>query len=319
MQKNYMTIDEQINFLKTEKNLKFKSEKLAKRVLQEVGYYKLINAYKIPFVVNNGVSNQYIDDVYFEDIYNLYKFDTELKTIVFEAATNVEINFKSLLSEVISSQYGIKDKIYLKKDNFAPDTGKADEYTFAQMKKHIKDSIKKQIDNMQPAIKWYNDNYKYFPFWVVVNVLTIGSVSRIYGKMKDSDKITVAKHYKLPYDYLGSYIRHINLVRNICAHNDVLYRYKSINAIPQKIKNVKDLYDKLGILKNPKTGRYVKGSNDFFATMIILKLLLSKENFNLFYTKFKGLLSKLKRKLSPVFYEKILDEMGLPENWFEIK
>lgn len=45
MQKNYMIIDEQINFLKTEKNLKFKNEKLAKRVLQEVGYYKLINAY----------------------------------------------------------------------------------------------------------------------------------------------------------------------------------------------------------------------------------------------------------------------------------
>lgn len=310
-----MTIDEQVNFLKNEKKLKFKSEKLAKRVLQEVGYYKLINAYKIPFIINN----QYLDNVYFEDIYNLYKFDIELKTIVFEAATNIEINFKSLLSEVISSQYGIKEKIYLKKENFAPDTGKADEYTFAQMKKHIKDSIKKQVDNMQPAVKWYNDNYKYFPFWVVVNILTIGSVSRIYGKLKDSDKIIVAKNYKLPYDYLGSYIRHINLVRNICAHNDVLYRYKSINSIPQKIKNVKDIYEKLGILKNPKTGRYFKGSNDFLATIIIFKLLLSKENFNLFYTKFKGLLSKLEKTLSPIFYEKILDEMGLPENWFEIK
>lgn len=315
MHKHYMTIDEQVNFLKNEKKLKFKSEKLAKRVLQEVGYYKLINAYKIPFIINN----QYLDNVYFEDIYNLYKFDTELKTIVFEAATNIEINFKSLLSEVISSQYGIKEKIYLKKENFAPDTGKADEYTFAQMKKHIKDSIKKQVDNMQPAVKWYNENYKYFPFWVVVNILTIGSVSRIYGKLKDSDKIIVAKNYKFPYDYLGSYIRHINLVRNICAHNDVLYRYKSINSIPQKIKNVKDIYEKLGILKNPKTGRYFKGSNDFLATIIIFKLLLSKENFNLFYTKFKGLLSKLKKTLSPIFYEKILDEMGLPENWFEIK
>lgn len=310
-----MTIEEQVNFLKNEKKLKFKSEKLAKRVLQEVGYYKLINAYKIPFIINN----QYLDNVYFEDIYNLYKFDIELKTIVFEAATNIEINFKSLLSEVISSQYGIKEKIYLKKENFAPDTGKADEYTFAQMKKHIKDSIKKQVDNMQPAVKWYNDNYKYFPFWVVVNILTIGSVSRIYGKLKNSDKITIAKNYKLPYDYLGSYIRHINLVRNICAHNDVLYRYKSINSIPQKIKNVKDIYEKLGILKNPKTGRYLKGSNDFLATIIIFKLLLNKENFNLFYTKFKGLLSKLKKTLSPIFYEKILDEMGLPENWFEIK
>lgn len=154
---------------------------------------------------------------------------------------------------------------------------------------------------------------------VVVNILTIGSVSRIYGKLKDSDKIIVAKNYKLPHNYLGSYIRHINLVRNICAHNDVLYRYKSINSIPQKIKNVKGIYEKLGILKNPKTGRYLKGSNDFLATIIIFKLLLSKENFNLFYTKFKGLLSKLKKTLSPIFYEKILDEMGLPENWFEIK
>ena len=44
---------------------------------------------------------------------------TELKTIVFEAATNIEINFKSLLSEVISSQYGIKEKIYLKKENWS--------------------------------------------------------------------------------------------------------------------------------------------------------------------------------------------------------
>ena len=52
MHKHYMTIDEQVNFLKNEKKLKFKSEKLAKRVLQEVGYYKLINAYKIPFIKN---------------------------------------------------------------------------------------------------------------------------------------------------------------------------------------------------------------------------------------------------------------------------
>lgn len=83
--------------------------------MQEIGYYKLINAYKIPFITNDGNHNKYINDVYFEDIYNLYKFDTELKTIVFEATTNIEINFKALLSEVISSQYGIKDKNTLEK------------------------------------------------------------------------------------------------------------------------------------------------------------------------------------------------------------
>lgn len=79
MHKHYMTIDEQVNFLKNEKKLKFKSEKLAKRVLHEVGYYKLINAYKIPFIINN----QYLDKVYFEDIYNLYKFVYRIKDYCF--------------------------------------------------------------------------------------------------------------------------------------------------------------------------------------------------------------------------------------------
>jgi len=314
MQKIYMTIDEQIDYLES-KNLIINNKKFAKKKLMEIGYYKLINAYKIPFKDNKDVDRKFENGVKFEDLYYLYKFDLQLKSIVFEATTNIEINFKSLLSECISSKYGIKNRKYLRPENFAPDTGNPGEYTFANMKKHIKDSIKKQIDNSQPAIKWYNDQYKYFPFWVVVNILTIGSVSRIYSKLKLQDQIEIAKNYKLPHDYLSSFIIHINLVRNICAHNDVLYRYKFINAIPQKVKCVKEKFELLCINKNTKTGRYEKGTNDFLSTLIIFKLLLSKEDFNTFKTKFNGILTTLKKKVSAQYYEKILFEMGLIDTW----
>lgn len=166
------------------KHLSFKSENSARKILFSIGYYKLINAYKIPFMKYENGNHVFMDGVDFEDIYNLYLFDRKLKTIVFEASTNVEINFKSLLSDLISSKYGIKDTKYLKKENFEPDKGILNEYTFSNMKKHIRNEIKKQYDNAQPSIKWYGDNYGYYPFWVVVNILTIGSVSRIYGKLK---------------------------------------------------------------------------------------------------------------------------------------
>lgn len=82
--KEYLSIEEQIELLK-KKKLNFKSEKFAKEKLRTIGYYKLINAYKIPFVFENNVANEYFNNVFFDDIYNLYEFDRKLKTIVFEA------------------------------------------------------------------------------------------------------------------------------------------------------------------------------------------------------------------------------------------
>ena len=185
------------------------------------------------------------------------------------------------------------------------------------MRKHIKTEIKKQADNNHSAIVWYRDNYKFYPFWVVSNILTIGSVSRIYGKMKEEDRTAIAREYKLPDKYLSAFIRHINLVRNICAHNNVLYRYKSINAIPQKA--TKFIYESLNIKINEKTGRYEKGNNDFLATLIVLKyLIIDKTTYNNFISKIESALNKLKNKVPEICYKSIFNELGLIENWKDI-
>ena len=54
---NYLNIDEQIELLKTKK-LNFKDEKKARIILQTIGYYKLINAYKIPFINTVNSANK---------------------------------------------------------------------------------------------------------------------------------------------------------------------------------------------------------------------------------------------------------------------
>ncbi|MCM1306557.1 MAG: Abi family protein [Bacteroides sp.] len=320
-QKKYLNYQQQVDLLK-QKGLIINDEKFAAKALQEIGYYKLINAYKSPFTftVKNSDGSEirkYMQDVTIEQLYFLYKFDLSLEAIVFEATTSAEITFKQFISNQISSKYGIKDRQYLKAQNFAPDNGSEYEYKFADMKRHIKSEIKKQADNNHPAISWYKTNYNYYPFWVVVNILTIGSVSRIFGKLKEEDKSDIAKEYRLPHKYLSAFIRHINLVRNICAHNNVLYHYKSINAIPQKA--TKAIYEKLGIKINEKTGRYEKGNNDFLATLIVLKyLIIDKTTYNNLILKTESALNKLKKKVPKVCYDSILNELGLVENWKDI-
>lgn len=312
MEKKYLTIDEQISLLK-DKKLLFKSEKKAKVVLQEIGYYKLINAYRSPFIQTSAGKKEFINNVYFEDLYNLYDFDRKLKTIVFEAATSLEIGFKSYLSTEISKNYGIKDTDYMKEENFVPDFENPKLIKFKTMKECFYQEINKQYDNNHPAIVWYKERYGFYPFWIVDNILSLGTVSKIYSKLKLKNKIEIAKKYKIRYDYLEAYIKHINLIRNICAHNDLLYRFKSHNYVPQIDNEIKKIYKVLDIKFDQEKGRFERGTNDFLSTIIIFKILLSTENYNLFKTQLSGLMNKLSKKMNESIFKIVKTEMGINE------
>lgn len=318
-QKKYLSLDEQLALLKS-KNLIIENDEKAKIVLRDIGYYKLINAYKIPFVstTKNCAERKYLEGIKIEHLFDLYKFDLALEAITFEAITKIEIKIKSLMSDLISNEYGIKRKKYLKATNFAPDKGgDPKEYTFVKMKKFIFNEINKQIENNHPAVIWYKNNYGDYPFWVVANILTLGSISKIFSKMKISDQIIIAKQYKIGYRELAQYLKHVNLVRNVCAHNDVLYRFKVTNNIPQK--QIEDKYVILGIEKDAITGRYKLGTNDLMSTIIVFNLLLDKQSFNEYKMKLSGLMKNLSKKIPKEVYNKVVVEMGIVEKYKDLK
>ena len=83
MQKKYLDYQQQIDLL-IEKGLIINDKKFAHKALKEIGYYKLINAYKEPFTYklkNPGdkiANKRYLEDVTIEQLYYLYKFDLSL-------------------------------------------------------------------------------------------------------------------------------------------------------------------------------------------------------------------------------------------------
>lgn len=63
---------------------------------------------------------------------------------------------------------------------------------------------------------------------------------------------------------------------------------------------------------------YIYGKNDLFALIIILKQLLEENNFNLFINEISYELDRLSGKLKVIKIEKVLHEMGFPNNYKEI-
>lgn len=317
--KVFLTYEEQINLLKN-KNLIINNKTKAIKMLQEIGYYKLINAYKHSFMFRtldadgNIVESKYFDNVSIEDLYQLYKFDTSLKSAVFEASTVAETTLKSHISYLISEKYGIEEDKYLNEDNYiSRNSDKPDDHL--TVIKCIREEIAKQA-TCHPAMIWYKKNYGFYPFWVVVNIMTFGSISKFFSVMKDADRKEISKKYGIQPKSLESFIRYVCGVRNVCAHNDVLYKFHAKNAIVQN--DIKKTYKYLGIGINNVTGNYSCGSKDFFAVIIALKFLTDKKSFNDLITRIKGLLDVLSKKVKPETYSLIKRQMGLVNNWDKI-
>ena len=64
---------------------------------------------------------------------------------------------------------------------------------------------------------------------------------------------------------------------------------------------------------------YIYGKNDLFALSIIMKQMLSREEFNNLIEEINHNLKNLELNISHINIDKVLDRMGFPINYNEIK
>lgn len=98
------------------------------------------------------------------------------------------------------------------------------------------------------------------------------------------------------------------IIRNICAHDEKLYDVRLKYKIPVTI-----YHDKLEMKKIK--GNHTKGIKDLFSIVIILKELLSKENFEEFYKVVISDIEILKKNITSININKILYRKGFLKNY----
>ena len=83
-----MTIDEQIENLKS-LGLIIENEEYAKKILNDISYFRLIKAYSLGFKPKNG---KYEEGVTFEQIVELYLFNANFRQVTFAEIEKIEVN-----------------------------------------------------------------------------------------------------------------------------------------------------------------------------------------------------------------------------------
>ena len=109
--KPYKNTQELITILES-RNLNFNNMGFASDILNTVGYYDLINAYKKYFYKNLD-PEEYKDGLNFEYLYAFYYIDKDFQNVLLNAILLVENIFKNRISQVISQKYGVDKSQYL--------------------------------------------------------------------------------------------------------------------------------------------------------------------------------------------------------------
>ncbi len=216
------TYDEQISLL-LERGLLISDETKARRYLQQISYYRL-SAY---FLSYQQSKNKFNEGVSFNNILDLYKFDRELRLLVFDCIERIEVAIRSQMNHVLvqkynSSHWQDREGIF-KPSHFNKLGEEINPYHDFQT------IIQKSCNSKHPEvfIKHYKEKYHSPtnpPSWMCIELLTIGELSRLYnGLLENSDKQAIASFFGLHYNVFTSWLHTLTYVRNICAHHARLW------------------------------------------------------------------------------------------------
>jgi abortive infection bacteriophage resistance protein len=302
--KEFRTLDEQVNIM-INKGLVVNDVDKAKDVLLRENYF-FINGYRTLFYTKD---RRFIEGTTFDELYSLFLFDRNLRNIIFKYILVFENNIKSIISYQLSKKYGYKEKDYLSIKNFNQDLKERRrvEDVINKMKRQIRINGEKHT-----ATFHYITKYHYIPLWILVKVLSFGLINELFGILKEEDQNEIAAYYKMDKEDLKVYLQLLSNYRNLCAHEDILYEHRTQTFIGDTY-----YHEKFNMPKN-ELGEYIKGKNDLFALIIILKQVLQADRFKEMMAEINRCFDIFNLNVNTIDLNKLFNKMGFPEKYMDI-
>ncbi|CAL2091470.1 DNA-binding protein [Tenacibaculum sp. 190524A02b] len=229
--------DDQIKKLRSRGMIFDCSEDKVKECLSDIGYYRL-GFYWNPFEKDNN--HNFIENTKFSDVINLYYLDVDLRNILTKYINRIEINFRTKIVYYVSNKFKQSPTWFIDpsimENSFLE---KIDKYYGSDFKRNNK-AIKKHHE------KYINDRYA--PAWKTLEFFTFGTILNIYRDIKDDDiRERISKLFGINnVDKFGKLMASVVLIRNLCAHGDVMFDFGLPRALPV-MSNIVDKNDKTSL------------------------------------------------------------------------
>lgn len=286
--KSFKTIEEQIDILK-DRGVIIEDEEVAKKSLANLNYYRL-SAYTLTL----RKDDHFYDNVHFSDIMQIYNFDMEIRAALMYLLESIEVSMRTYIGYYHAKTFGALG--YYKEETF----DNADR--FHKFEAAYKEAIE-EYGNKEVFVKHHNDTYDgQFPIWLLVELLTFGSLSRLFKNLTADVREEICKNNygKIKDTYIGNWLQGCTILRNICAHRGRLFNRQIPFSLRLSRKD-KQVFINNGVSVN-------KATKQLFAYLIIMKKMISDERV---WDTFASRLIDLTRKYPFVR----LDYYGFTEDW----
>lgn len=207
----------------------------AEAKLHEIGFYRL-QGYS--FHLYNPITKQYKAGTTFDTILSIYKFDAELRKLLFDMTCQVEVALRARFCEAMLQSND--PLIYLDPALFK------NKAIFWKNTSALTSEIARSTD-IFISHNYANHNGQ-IPLWAAVEVMSFGTLSKYIKNLASGSKSIfqyVAKFYSYKttkgntacpnQDMLTSWIHATVVLRNICAHNSRVYN-RSLSTKPKLLK-----------------------------------------------------------------------------------
>lgn len=185
----------------------------ARRFLAHLNYYRLA-AYWLPFEQDHS-SHTFRPGTTFDKVTEHYIFDRELRLLVMDAVERFEVSLRSQWAYVLSHAYG--PHAHLDSRYFKSKWSHQDRV--ADLKKSVVNSSENFIRHLCAV---YDEELP--PIWALCEVMTFGQLSKWYSNIRHrSDRNAISRCYDMDESSLISFLHHLTIIRNYCAHHSRLW------------------------------------------------------------------------------------------------
>ena len=217
--------------------------------LNHINYYRL-GAYWLPFEADHA-THRFTTGTRFTDVLNHYVFDRELRLLVLDAVERIEVSVRSQWAYHLAHRHGPHAHL-------DPSLAYNPNYWQRNLDKLTEEVKRSEETFIRHMLATYSEPLP--PVWAVCEVMSIGLLSRWYNSLKPMPtRRAIASVYGVDEKVLQSWLHHLSLVRNLCAHHSRLWnREFSITPEIPKSKPVK------------LAGEFRQNSRKIYNTLLIL-------------------------------------------------
>jgi abortive infection bacteriophage resistance protein len=179
--------------------------------LSRISYYRL-SAYWYPYRTGD---KSFAEGTTFESALEWYEFDRRLRLLVLDGIERVEVLARTRLTYELA--HARSTFAHAEPEHFDPRFDHAEWY----------EALVKEIDRgNEKFLEHYAQKYEGFPrvpIWMASEVMSFGSLSKMFKAMVTKDQAAVAKAFGVHQTFATSWLHALSYVRNVCAHHGRLW------------------------------------------------------------------------------------------------